>query len=298
LPVETVTAAFEALEGGDADVALCPTADGGFCVLAVNGDFPGLLADIAWSTAQVFPRALANAEQGGLRVRVLSPWYDVDGPEDLARLAGDLAGNVSLGAAATRAALRALRDAGLPIPTGQLPWHVLERRTLHSTPWRSLISDRVSVHTGAVIDYSYLETERAVWVVPVTDAGRVILVRQYRHPIGEIILEVPAGSGSADPLQIAADELREETGGRARELHHIATYYPASAHTTHSGHVVLALGVTLGAPEREATELLDTVSVPIELAFDMARRGEIADAQSALAILAAEPAIRAACDRQ
>jgi len=294
LPDKTLRAAFEALESGSADVAICPTADGGFCVLAVNGDYPELLRDIDWSTARVYQQTVAHAERSGLRVAVLPEWYDVDQSEDLARLASDLAGDVTLGAAATRAALRRLRAAGVSVPGGQPPWRVESRQAVFTSPWRSLVADTVTTHTGAVIDYAYLETERAVWVVPVTDDGRVVLVRQYRHPVGEIILEVPAGGGNVDILALAARELREETGGRAREYIPIASFFPASAHTTHEGHVVLALGVELGAPDREETELLATVTVPHELAFDMARRGEIADSQSALALLAAEPAIRAA----
>ncbi len=217
IPHEIIRSAFREVESGVADIAICPASDGGYCLLATNGHHPGIFQDIDWSTERVCEQTIAKAERLGLRVTLLPEWYDVDRAADLGRLVADLAGNVLLGAAATRAALRSLRTAGVQIPDGEGPWRVEERSMLHSTPWRSLLSDRVTTHGGEVIDYAYLETEQAVWVVPVTDDGRIVLVRQYRHPIGEIILEVPAGGGSGDPILIAQRELQEETGGVARE---------------------------------------------------------------------------------
>ena len=293
LPDEIVRSAFEAIETGESDIAICPASDGGYCLLAVNGDYPQLFTGVDWGTDRVFDQMIAKASEMGLRYAVLPEWYDVDDAAGLERLAGDLARNVELQAAATRAALRKLREEGHAVPAGRNPWLVTERRNIYRTPWRSLVGDLLTTHAGEVIEYAYLETDPAVWVVPVTPDGRILLVRQYRHPIGEIILEVPAGSGE-DPVEAARQELKEEAGGVARNLVHIASFFPASAHVTHQGHVVVALGVEQGEPDVESTELLSVFSVPFELAVDMARRGEIADSQGALAILAAEPVIRAA----
>ncbi|CAN5617441.1 hypothetical protein BH23CHL2_BH23CHL2_24800 [soil metagenome] len=293
LPNETIRAGFSAVETGEYDVAICPASDGGYCFLVVNDNYPGLFATIDWGTDRVFAQMTARADTLGLRCAVLPAWYDIDRAADLERLANDLAGNVEIQAATTRSTLQRLRDSGLPLPTGQNPWQVSQHRSIHRTPWRSLVSDVLTTHAGEEIDYAYLETEQAVWVVPVMPDGRILLVRQYRHPIGEIILEVPAGSGN-DPTATARRELKEEIGGVAGEFIHIATFFPASAHLTHQGHVFVALDVQIGRPDAELTELLSVFSVPFELALDMARRGEIADSQSALAILAAEPVIRAA----
>ena len=298
LPAEYIKAALESVEQGDAHAAIAPAADGGFCLIAANGGYPQLFQGVAWSTGQVFPQIVENARLSGLRLHVLPEWYDVDSYGDLEWLVDDLAADVTLGAAATRATLKHLRNAGVPIPEGGAPWSVGSRRVIHSAhPWRTLVEDRLTTHTGSQIDYPYLETGTAVWIVPVTDDGRIILVRQYRHPVGEIILEVPAGGGNEAPILIAERELREETGGVARELIHISSHFPSSAHVSHLGHVFLALGVEIGEQELEPTELLAVTDVPFELALDMARRGEIADSQSALAILASEPTIRAALQR-
>jgi ADP-ribose pyrophosphatase len=133
--------------------------------------------------------------------------------------------------------------------------------------------------------------------VPVTPDGRIILIRQYRHPVREWCVEVPAGSDDGDPLETAIRELREEIGGIAGRIVPVASYFPASAHLTHRGHVFVAFDVETGDVEHESTELMSAFAVPLDLAVDMARRGEIDDTQSALAILASEPLIRRYLDR-
>ncbi|MEZ4570461.1 MAG: DUF2064 domain-containing protein [Thermomicrobiales bacterium] len=293
LPSRIVKQAFEAVEAGNANIAIGPSSDGGYYLLAVDGDYPGLFLGIDWGTDRVFDQVSARATDLGLDIVTLPEWYDVDDFAGLSRLVDDLARDASLGAPSTRSALRRLRRTGHDLPAAPTPWHVHYHRTIHATPWRTFVSDEVETHRGEVIDYTYVQTESAVWVVPVTTEGRIVLIRQYRHPIREFIVEVPAGSGDEPPDEIARRELAEETGGVARDLIHVADYYPASAHLTHEGHVFVALDVEFGRPDLESTELLSVFTVPFPVALDMARRGEIGDSQSALAILAAEPTIRA-----
>ena len=293
LPNEFVLRAYAALESGEADVAIGPTTDGGFYLLAVAEHHPDLFVGVDWSTNYVFDQTVASAATAGLRIEVLPEWYDVDRLSDLERLAENLGTDVALNAPATRAALRTLRDSGHGIPGPHLPWPVEEHRVIHPTPWRTLVADTVRTHVGEILaDYSYLETERAVWVVPVTPEGRIVLIRQYRLPIREFIVEVPAGGGNEAPVDIARRELAEEVGGVASEWIEVARHYPASAHLTHDGYIFLALGVRFDRPEHESTELISMFTVPLDIAVDMARTGDVADSQSALAILAAEPIIR------
>jgi len=66
------------------DVVLGPVEDGGYDLVAVGGDWP-IFEDVAWSTASVLDQTLANAKRLGLRCKLLSPSFDIDTPEDLAR---------------------------------------------------------------------------------------------------------------------------------------------------------------------------------------------------------------------
>jgi len=289
-----VQQACEAVESGSADVAVGPTSAGGCYLLVANAGCAALFEDVDSGTGRIAEQLHARARSAGLRVMQLPERHAIDDMPSLKRLAQDLASDEELWAEATRSALRDLRDAGLPVPEGAPPWTVQKQEVIYSTPWRTLVNDRLATHAGEQIEYAYLQTAQAVWVVPVTPDGRILLVRQYRHPIGRFIVEVPAGGGDGDPEEIARRELAEETGGRAGELIRVASYYPSSAHVSHRGDVYVALDVEPGSAALESTELLWSFSVPFELALDMARRGEIGDSQSALAILAAEPVIRAA----
>ena len=219
-------------------------------------------------------------------------WYDVVDAASLGRLVADLGRDGRLNASATRAALQTLRRAGAPLPPAPTPWAVRGRERRLATPWRNLDIDTLTTHTGATIEYSYFSVPDAVWVVPLTRDGEIVLVRQYRHPVRDWCLEIPAGALGDEPMEAAvARELREEIGGTAGELRSMGAFYSSSAHLTLRGNVFLALDVELTEPAYEDTELMTTLRVPAVLALDMARRGEVNEGQSALALLFCERAI-------
>jgi ADP-ribose pyrophosphatase len=176
------------------------------------------------------------------------------------------------------------------------PYRTLETRYLLKTRWRSFREDRVDIGQGREITYSYAEVPRAAYVVPLTSDGQIVLIRQYRYPIRDWVLEVPAGSletPEEDPAWRARQELREEVGGECQELIHLARFYSSSAHITLSCEGFLGTGVELGEMQLEETELLQRVVLPARTVLSMARRGEISEGQSAYAILLAEPYILA-----
>src|ERR1700712_2721195 len=83
-----------------------------------------------------------------------------------------------------------------------------------------LREDDVELEGGKKIKYAYLERDEAVIAVPVTPDGEVVMLRQYRYPVDEWCLEVPAGgthdSGDAALEEVVRKELREEIGGTAK----------------------------------------------------------------------------------
>jgi uncharacterized protein len=88
LPSEMLERAFAALDGHD--VAIGPSDDGGYHLLAARAVHPSLFRDMVWSTADVCRETLARSAAAGLRSAVLPRWYDVDTPECLRRLITDL----------------------------------------------------------------------------------------------------------------------------------------------------------------------------------------------------------------
>lgn len=156
--------------------------------------------------------------------------------------------------------------------------------------------DRVQFPNGVEGDYAYMETRGAVWVVPVTDDGQIVLIKQYRYAVDDWTWEVPAGGkhdhNGADE-ELARRELAEEVGATCRSLQHVGWFYGAVSVSTSRCDVYLARGVRLdGTSHREPGEIIEVHPVPIDQALAMARSGQIKDGKSALALLLCEPYLK------
>lgn len=90
LPPAYVARAASALAEGEADIALGPTEDGGYYLVALRAPAPGVFRNVEWSTPRAYEQTARNASSRGLRLLELQPWYDVDTPADLARLRAEL----------------------------------------------------------------------------------------------------------------------------------------------------------------------------------------------------------------
>jgi ADP-ribose pyrophosphatase len=173
------------------------------------------------------------------------------------------------------------------------PWEFLGRTPIYESPHRGFVVERVRTHTGAEMDYGYLEAPPAVLVVPLTMDSRVVLIRQYRVPVREWVWEVPAGAVGDEPPEAAARrELAEEVGGTCARLQAVSWWYGLPSAVTSQHHLYFASGVTLREPRHEATELVQVVPVQPEQALAWARAGVIRSAESALALLLCEPLLR------
>lgn len=174
------------------------------------------------------------------------------------------------------------------------PWEVLRSEYLLRSPWRTVRKDRIRLHTGDETDYAYLEAPDAVFVVPLTTAGQVVVLRQYRHPPRAWTWEIVGGMADTDSLEAAARrELAEEIGGQCRELVPLGSFYPVAGAMASRHHAFLALDVELGETAPEPMELLQIVLLEPDDAFSRARDGRIDESQSALALLMSEPLVRA-----
>jgi ADP-ribose pyrophosphatase len=222
-----------------------------------------------------------------LTLATVESWQDVDTAVDLAAL---LSTADDLPAPRTRTLLRRLEAAGT-VAADEAPT-LLSSELLTSSPWRSVLADRLAYDDGRTTGYTYLDVPRAVFVVPATDGGEIALVRQYRHPVRDWTLEVPAGSVAPGetPLDAARRELAEEVGGRAREWRHLSSFYSSSAHIGLRSDAFLATGVVLQTPAPDAEEAMSVVLLPWAEAVERARRGALPEGQTALAILLAATA--------
>jgi ADP-ribose pyrophosphatase len=178
-------------------------------------------------------------------------------------------------------------------PLGSVP-PCVGSRYLWQSRWYSLRQDRLQAPDGREYTYTIIEHPGAVWVVPVTNDGQIVLIWNYRHPVGEYCYEVPAGGLPAglEPAQrlvqseaVARRELLEEVGGTAAELRYVGCFYTSNGISNEVAYVYLATDVELGQTHRECTESMEIRIVSVAEALRMARGGEIADGPSALALL-------------
>jgi len=140
--------------------------------------------------------------------------------------------------------------AALSSPHHARAWRVLDSRSAYADPWVSLRTDRVQTEDGHVLD-SYHVVEYPDWtsIVALTEADqRLILVREYRHGVGGVLIGLPGGlvdaSDGVTGLQAAkfaaARELREETGYRARAVQHLLTTFPNPSNQNNTAYVFFA----------------------------------------------------------
>ncbi len=144
-------------------------------------------------------------------------------------------------------------------------------------PNGNLAVREVTRHTGAAA------------IVPITESGNVVLVRQFRYPFGCVMLEIPAGKldpGEA-PAVCARRELLEETGFEAAELTSLGVYYPSVAIMDEKIHLYLAKGLTFRAANPDADEFLHVEQRPLREMVEAVLRGDVPDGKTQAAILKA-----------
>lgn len=133
-------------------------------------------------------------------------------------------------------------------------------------------------------------------IVPVDDMGNVYLVKQYRAPLGKILLEIPAGkldSPDEDRLEAAKRELGEETGLTAESWTHLGDIATSPGFCTEIISLYLARGLNAGGAHPDEDEFLNVVRLPFHEAVRLVKSGGIPDGKSVCAILLASDYINA-----
>ena len=164
--------------------------------------------------------------------------------------------------------------------------------------------DRKNVFKGKVIDLSVdtvifpkqqVEMERinhpgGSAVVPLMSDDTVVLIKQYRHCIGDTIWEIPAGRLEPDenPLDCAKRELEEEVGYRTTKIKKLTEIYSAPAYCTEVIYIFLATGLTPARQKLEDDEIIKVVKLPFAKAIEKIKTGEITDAKTVVGLLLAK----------
>jgi ADP-ribose pyrophosphatase len=117
-------------------------------------------------------------------------------------------------------------------------WKTLSEKVVYKTPWIRITEEDIALSDGTIFEnYSLVRLRDVVAVFAMTPENEVIMVRQYRHAVKKMMLELPAGTYDKEKEK-AADamrrELQEETGYLTAELHHLGTLYEYPTKASHT----------------------------------------------------------------
>ena len=186
------------------------------------------------------------------------------------------------------------------------PWPVVSSSELLRSRIVTVRTDKVRMPDNQLAEREVVIHPGAVAVLALDDADRVLMLRQYRHPVGRLLWEIPAGLRDVDgedPCTTARRELVEEAGYRAQDWRLLADYFSSPGYSTERLRVYLARDLELVAeserdfvPEDEEAFLL-LGWLPLDEAVGKVFAGDLHNGVAALGILAAYAARSQGYDR-
>ena len=166
--------------------------------------------------------------------------------------------------------------------TGLDSEHVFDGALLH------VRRDRVRLPNGATATREYVVHPGAVLIVPILDDGRLVLERQFRYPVGRVMLEFPAGKIDPHemPLATAQRELREEAGYVADRWQHLGTVHPEIGYSSEVIEMYEATGLSHVGAQLDEGEFLDVVLMTEEELLAAFDGGDVTDGKTVAALFA------------
>ncbi|MGB3295922.1 MAG: NUDIX hydrolase [Phormidesmis sp.] len=172
-------------------------------------------------------------------------------------------------------------------------WTTLSSKLVFDHRWYRLRQDTVALPNGQIVDDYFVSLRPDIaTVLPITADGQIVFVRQYRHGIGKILLELPAGTFdlAEEPLAVAQRELSEETGYVAQNWEVIATFYNNPVKQNNRIHLFKAQPVwPTGQQQLDSTEDIEIVLKPAAAVPALIASGEICVAGTITALMLGLP---------
>lgn len=168
-------------------------------------------------------------------------------------------------------------------------WTVRSSEIVLRDRWINVRADSCMDRHGNVIEpYYVLDFPSWVTVFPVTSSGEVVLVHQYRHGVGQSLIELPCGSfdpGEEDATMVARRELLEETGFTGSDFREVASVSPNAANHSNLSHIVVARGVYKATEQNlDIGEDIEVVLMPLDQIALELRHGAFLQAMHVAAI--------------
>lgn len=172
-------------------------------------------------------------------------------------------------------------------------WEVLESKKVFKatdgkTVFIDLYQDKVRTPKGKVITYTKYHASDVVIVVSFLDRQRLLMIKQYRYPIGKTMLEFPAGhvDKGEDPSETAARELKAETGYIAKKIEYVYRYHPSVSRTKQLVHVFKATGLTKeSTTKHDSGEQIKIEKIKVKELQQLITKGKVENAGTLIAYL-------------
>ena len=163
----------------------------------------------------------------------------------------------------------------------------VEEKSIYKGRIINLRVDKVALPNGREALREIIEHPGAVAVVPVLPDGRIVLVRQFRKPVEETLLEIPAGrlEEGEDAESCALRELEEETGFRAGKLEKILKFFPSPGFSDECIHLFKATELQKCRKNTEADELIEEVFMSVSEILKLIQEDKIKDGKTIIGIL-------------
>jgi ADP-ribose pyrophosphatase len=160
-------------------------------------------------------------------------------------------------------------------------------KTVYRGRLLQVLEDEVRLPDGRPARREYVRHPGACAMVPLVDERTVVLVRQFRYPMGRHFLEIPAGKidQGEDPLGTARRELREECGYEAGSWRHFTTIHPCIGYSDERVEMFLARDLKHVGHALDDGEFLEVVPVALAEALDWIRDGKITDQKTVIGLL-------------
>lgn len=167
---------------------------------------------------------------------------------------------------------------------------MMSSETIASGGMLTVKRDQVRLPNGHQSQREYVLHPGAVVVVPLLANGNLVLERQFRYPLHQVFIELPAGKIDLheDVLTTGQRELLEETGYTASEWIKLGLQHPCIGYSNEVIHIYLARDLTLGQHQRDDDESLEVFELSLESCMTMILNGEITDGKTIIAMMFAE----------
>lgn len=157
-----------------------------------------------------------------------------------------------------------------------------------------IAADKVVLPNGNQAEYGVIRHPGSTAIVPIMDDGSILMTLQYRYPVGEYLLEIPAGTMEAgeSALECAKRELEEETGFAAKEFTELASVYICPAYSDEKAHIFLARDLRPSTARPDEDEIIQVVRYTLGALMSMVEEGKITDALTLVSLCQARMYLR------